>query len=219
MFGGAIYMVNKMGDNSFAGRLGALLILGTLVLPPVVGAVAFSYIIQFEWSIMYFFGPAAAFYAVPCLTFFNAMKSGSETRNDTREKISKLSNVSFADMRQLHTATVSLCDKMNLTNVGVEDDDHTPSAFGQSWGTSSFESSSRGGSSFGSSSFGADSNVIVTPDNLDSLMTVLRNAFQLGAKENAVLTKREFYKAMNKSGVEPDQKELLMFFNRVTKCV
>lgn len=216
MFGGAIYLTSSFGDNAFAGRLQALLMLGTFIFPPVVGAVAWAYVIQAEWGIGFFLLPTALFYGAPVFTFMKSLKESGEQTQQTREKRLKLlMNLNHTDLSNLHTTVSRLCEE--ASNPMASSNDF--GAWGSFGSSSSYDSGIKdSSSSSGTVSFGGNTHpgVIVSPSNFDTLKQVLKDAFNIGANSDGVLKKKEFYKAMTKSSSKQHQ-EILLFYNRVTK--
>eukprot|EP00939_MAST-03C_sp_MAST-3C-sp1_P002692 g2692.t1 len=208
---GATYMAGQMGDNAFAGRLSALLLLGSLVLPPAVGAVCFQIVIQMEWGFGFFVVPATLFYGVPIYSFFSSSRENKSIDEETRAKRMKmLMNLNQTDLQNLHATAAKLCDQAkNMASTGGQSDESSWGSFGGTGGSyGSFGSTS-------SSSFG-DASPLVSKDNVDTLVGVLREAFNAGANQSGVLKKKDFYRAMS-GAVSQDEKEMLMFFNRITR--
>ena len=219
MFGGAIYLTSSFGDNAFAGRLQALLLLGTFVFPPVVGAVAWAYVIQAEWGIGFFLTSTGLFYGVPVLTYMNVLKESGESISQTREKRLKLlMNLNHTDLSNLHATVAQLCDEAKNPMANASNSSYDGWSFGSSSNNYDDSSNSFGSSNSTLSSIGGSQHpgIVVSPDNYDTLRQVLKEAFNVGANSDGVLKKREFYKAMSRSSSE-QHKDILLFFNRVTK--
>ena len=217
LFGGAIYVTSSFGDNAFAGRLQALLLLGTFVFPPVVGAVAWAYVIQAEWGLGFFLTSTGLFYGLPVFTYMNSLKESGEQTQSTREKRLKLlMNLNQTDLSNLHATVAKLCDEATNPMANASNDGW--GGFGSLSNNYDNESSSFGNSNSTISSIGGNQHpgIVVSPDNYDTFRQVLKDAFNIGANSDGVLKKREFYKAMSRSSSKQHQ-EILLFFNRVTK--
>jgi len=210
---GATYMASSMGDNALAGRLAGILTIATFALPPAIGAFCYALVIQMEWGFGFFLAPAMMFYGLPVYTFMNSTKESKAINEETRSKrLKMLMNLNQTDLQNLHATTAKLCAK---AKNGIADADDSSNSWA-GFGTTGLSGGSYGStSSFGSDTFGGDTGILVSKSNLDTLLGVLREAFNAGANQTGILKKKNFYRAMS-GAVSEEEKEILMFYNRVT---
>jgi len=219
MMGGVFYATSSFGDNALAGRLRGVLLIASFIFPPVVGAVAWAYVIQAEWGIGYFLTSTGLFYGIPVFTFMNSMKESGEQTQQTREKRLKLvMNLNHTDLSNLHNTVSKLCEEATNPMAHSSNSSYDGWSFGSSSSSNSYDDNNSFGSSSNTVTIGGNQHpgVVVSPDNYETLNQVLKDAFNIGANSDGVLKKREFYKAMSKSSKD-QHREILLFFNRVTK--